>query len=75
MSNVMGLGILLVAYTAFLLLGLKYHWALPYVDWESPYFHYAVVEAKNATTIFFIPALMALWMAFSWYRKSMIGEA
>jgi hypothetical protein len=76
MSQIMGYGIVLVVYVCWLLLGIKYHWNVAWIDWIRPYFHFAQIESTSGfPTPFAVPIILALWMGFAWYKKSMIGEA
>ncbi|MCC7478465.1 hypothetical protein IT575_08370 [bacterium] len=75
MAQTMFMGIIVLAwlgYTGFAIArGLPAAW----VDWEKPFFHTGVIEESERLQALILPALLAVWIGVSWYRKSMIGEA
>jgi len=70
----MFLGIVIAAYLAYLALGVLMQYTVGYVDWSSPYWHYAKLPTDNAWPAFVIPGALALIVGYNWYQKSMIGE-
>jgi len=75
MSQVMVGGILVLLYVAYEIAGLHFQYPIGWLDWKSPYFHYAVVAGKDALPLFAAPVLAMIWLGYLWYHKSMIGEA
>lgn len=76
MSQVMVIGILVSLYLAYLLTGVHFQFAVGWLDWNAPYLHYAVIPGgKEVLPAFAAPALALIWLAYVWYRKSMVGEA
>jgi hypothetical protein len=75
MAQTMFLGILVLAYIGYLALALERQLPAAWVDWVAPYFHTGPPSHENVLGVFALPVLLAIWIGFSWYRKSMIGEA
>jgi hypothetical protein len=76
MAQVMFVGILVVLYMVYLVAGIHWQFAVGWVDWYSPFLHYAVIESgKHALPAFVAPLLVLIWLGYLWYQKSMIGEA
>jgi hypothetical protein len=76
MSQVMVIGILLIIYVLYVITGIHFQFDVAWLDWNAPYFHYAIIEGgKTAGPAFAAPALALVWLGYLWYHKSMIGEA
>ena len=76
MAQVMFIAILVVLYVLYIIAGLHWQFPVGWVDWNSPFFHYAVIEGgKHAGPAFVAPLLALIWLGYLWYQKSMIGEA
>lgn len=76
MSQVMVIGILLIIYVLYVITGIHFQFDVAWLDWNAPYFHYAIIEGgKTAGPAFVAPVLVLIWLGYLWYQKSMIGEA
>jgi len=76
MSQIMAIGILVLIYIAYLITGLECRFPVGWLDWNSPYVHYAVIAGgQDAVPALVLPVLAVIWLGYLWYRKSMIGEA
>lgn len=75
MSQVMVIGILVLFYIFYLLAGINFHFPVGWLDWNSPYWHYAIAGSKEAISALAIPVVLEIWLGYLWYKKSMIGEA
>jgi len=76
MSQVMVIGILVLIYIAYVLTGTYYQFAVGWLDWNSPYLHYAVIAGgQDVISALAVPVVLEIWLGFLWYKKSMIGEA
>lgn len=74
MSQIMMIGILIIAYMGYLAAGIHYGFAVGWLDWISPFIHFDVATSGSFAP-FVAPLLALAWCAFLWYQKSMIGEA
>lgn len=76
MSQVMVIGILVLIFTLYLLAGINFNFAVGWLDWNSPYWHYAVITGgREAFSALAAPVVALIWLGYVWYKKSMIGEA
>jgi multisubunit Na+/H+ antiporter MnhB subunit len=76
MSQVMVIGILVLIYVGYVLVGINYRFPVGWLDWNSPYLHYAVIAGgREVVSAMVVPVIALIWIGYLWYKKSMIGEA
>jgi hypothetical protein len=72
----MVIGILVLIYVVYLLIGIEFKFPVGWLDWNSPYLHYVVIASyQDILPALIAPFLALIWLGYVWYRKSMIGEA
>jgi len=72
----MVIGILVLIYIVYLLIGIEFKFHVGWLDWNSPYMHYEVIASyQDIIPALIAPVLALIWLGYLWYRKSMIGEA
>lgn len=75
MKNALMIIILVGLYVVYLVLGIYFQFRLAWVDWNRPYFHFALIAGgKEALPAFVLPVLIWIWAGYVWYQKSMMGE-